>query len=156
MQDIGPLLPEIAAPTLFMWGMEDDFLGPEYPLWLAAGMQRASVHVMDRVSHHLQGGTPPATTPWSSTPSWTGWSREAARGSRPGRARVGGARAAGPRLHGADRLGDTGRSADRPPGRRARPHSPGPGQRRAPSPTGGPEEGWGGRSDTSADALGAP
>ena len=58
MQDISGVLSEIAAPTLFMWGLEDDFLGPEYPLWLASGMRRASVHVMERASHHLQEERP--------------------------------------------------------------------------------------------------
>ena len=58
MQNIGPRLPEIQAPTLFAWGMEDDFLGPEYPLSLAASMPRGNLVVMDRSSHHLQEERP--------------------------------------------------------------------------------------------------
>ncbi len=58
MQDIGSRLGEIEAPTLFVWGMEDDFLGPEYPLSLAAAMQRGNLVVMDRSSHHLQEERP--------------------------------------------------------------------------------------------------
>ncbi|MDH4118491.1 MAG: alpha/beta fold hydrolase [Acidimicrobiia bacterium] len=58
MQNIGPDLPKIEAPTLFVWGMEDDFLGPDYPLSLAASMPRGNLHVMDRASHHLQEERP--------------------------------------------------------------------------------------------------
>lgn len=57
-QDLSAALPTITTPTLFAWGLQDDFLGPEYPLWLAARMPRAGVHVMDRVSHHLQEERP--------------------------------------------------------------------------------------------------
>lgn len=59
-QDLSHALPRVTAPTLFAWGMQDDFLGPEYPLWLASRMPAAGVHVMDRVSHHLQEERPRA------------------------------------------------------------------------------------------------
>ena len=58
MQDLSTELARIEAPTLFCWGLEDDFLGPEYPLWLAARLPRGNVFVMDRASHHLQEERP--------------------------------------------------------------------------------------------------
>lgn len=59
-QDLTAELGRIAAPTLFVWGMHDAFLTPDYPLMLARMVPRGNLHVMDRVSHHLQEERPTA------------------------------------------------------------------------------------------------
>jgi pimeloyl-ACP methyl ester carboxylesterase len=43
-----------------MWGMQDAFLTPDYPLMLARMVPGGSLHVMDRSSHHLQEERPEA------------------------------------------------------------------------------------------------
>lgn len=57
-QDLTAELGQVAAPALFMWGMNDAFLTPDYPLMLARMVQRGNLHVMDHVSHHLQEEQP--------------------------------------------------------------------------------------------------
>ncbi|NDK91513.1 alpha/beta hydrolase [Gordonia desulfuricans] len=57
-QDLTPALGQIQAPTLFLWGLHDGFLTPDYPLMLARMVPRASLHVMERVSHHPQEERP--------------------------------------------------------------------------------------------------
>lgn len=59
-QDLTEQLGRIEAPTLFMWGREDAFLTPDYPLMLARMVKRGNLHVMDHVSHHLQEERPGA------------------------------------------------------------------------------------------------
>jgi pimeloyl-ACP methyl ester carboxylesterase len=59
-QDLTAELGRIQAPTLFMWGMQDAFLTPDYPLMLARMVPGGSLHVMDRSSHHLQEERPEA------------------------------------------------------------------------------------------------
>ncbi|OHV44643.1 MULTISPECIES: alpha/beta fold hydrolase [unclassified Pseudofrankia] len=59
-QDLTDELALIEAPTLFMWGREDAFLTPDYPMMLARMVKRGSLHVMDHVSHHLQEERPAA------------------------------------------------------------------------------------------------
>lgn len=59
-QDLTAELGRIEAPTLFMWGREDAFLTPDYPLMLARMVKRGNLHVMDQVSHHLQEERPGA------------------------------------------------------------------------------------------------
>ncbi|AWB93697.1 alpha/beta fold hydrolase [Aeromicrobium chenweiae] len=59
-QDLTERLGQIEAPTLFMWGREDAFLTPDYPMMLARMVQRGNLHVMDHVSHHLQEERPGA------------------------------------------------------------------------------------------------
>jgi pimeloyl-ACP methyl ester carboxylesterase len=59
-QDLTDRLGQIEAPTLFMWGREDAFLTPDYPMMLARMMPRGNLHVMDHVSHHLQEERPGA------------------------------------------------------------------------------------------------
>ena len=59
-QDLSGDLGLIDAPTLFMWGMFDGFLTPDYPLMCANLVARGNLHVMDRVSHHLQEEAPEA------------------------------------------------------------------------------------------------
>jgi pimeloyl-ACP methyl ester carboxylesterase len=59
-QDLTQELARIEAPVLFMWGREDAFLTPDYPLMLSRMVPRGSVHVMDHVSHHLQEERPGA------------------------------------------------------------------------------------------------
>jgi pimeloyl-ACP methyl ester carboxylesterase len=59
-QDLTEQLGQIQAPTLFMWGREDGFLTPDYPLMLSRMVPRGNVHVMDHVSHHLQEERPGA------------------------------------------------------------------------------------------------
>lgn len=59
-QDLTARLGDVAAPTLFMWGMFDGFLTPDYPLMCANLVQRGNLHVMERASHHLQEERPEA------------------------------------------------------------------------------------------------
>ncbi|MFC9617026.1 alpha/beta fold hydrolase [Streptomyces sp. NPDC056938] len=59
-QDLTERLGRIQAPTLFMWGMHDAFLTPDYPLMLARMVPGGSLHVMDHSSHHLQEERPEA------------------------------------------------------------------------------------------------
>jgi len=59
-QDLTAELGRVEAPTLFMWGREDAFLTPDYPMMLARMVQRGNLHVMDHVSHHLQEERPAA------------------------------------------------------------------------------------------------
>ena len=59
-QDLTGELGRIEAPVLFIWGREDAFLTPDYPLMLSRMVPRGSLHVMDRVSHHLQEERPAA------------------------------------------------------------------------------------------------
>ncbi|AJZ84090.2 MULTISPECIES: alpha/beta fold hydrolase [Streptomyces] len=57
-QDLTAELGAIQAPTLFIWGMYDAFLTPDYPLMLARMVPKGNLHVMDLVSHHLQEERP--------------------------------------------------------------------------------------------------
>jgi 2-hydroxy-6-oxonona-2,4-dienedioate hydrolase len=57
-QELSGVIGTIEAPTLFMWGMYDAFLTPDYPLMLARMVPKGSLHVMDRASHHLQEERP--------------------------------------------------------------------------------------------------
>lgn len=59
-QDLTAELSLIEAPTLFIWGREDAFLTPDYPMMLARMVRRGSLHVMDHASHHLQEERPAA------------------------------------------------------------------------------------------------
>ena len=59
-QDLTAELGRIAAPALFIWGREDAFLTPDYPLMLSRMVPRGNLHVMDHVSHHLQEERPGA------------------------------------------------------------------------------------------------
>jgi pimeloyl-ACP methyl ester carboxylesterase len=57
-QDLTEELGRIQAPVLFMWGMQDAFLTPDYPLMLARMVPNGNLHVMDHASHHLQEERP--------------------------------------------------------------------------------------------------
>ena len=57
-QDLTAELGRIQAATLFMWGMQDAFLTPDYPLMLARMVPNGNLHVMDNASHHLQEERP--------------------------------------------------------------------------------------------------
>lgn len=57
-QDLTEELRRVSAPTLFLWGMYDAFLSPEYPLMLANMVEHGNLFVMDRVSHHPQEERP--------------------------------------------------------------------------------------------------
>lgn len=59
-QDLTDQLGRIEAPVLFMWGREDAFLTPDYPLMLSRMVQRGNLHVLDHASHHLQEERPAA------------------------------------------------------------------------------------------------
>jgi pimeloyl-ACP methyl ester carboxylesterase len=58
LQDLTADVMGLAVPVLFCWGMYDAFLTPDYPLMLARMAPFGSLHVMDRVSHHLQEERP--------------------------------------------------------------------------------------------------
>lgn len=57
-QDLTHELGLIEAPVLFLWGMYDAFLTPDYPLMLARMVARGNLHVMDHAAHHLQEERP--------------------------------------------------------------------------------------------------
>ena len=57
-QDLTTELGQVRAPTLFVWGMQDAFLTPDYPLMLARMVPNGNLHVMDHVSHHPQEERP--------------------------------------------------------------------------------------------------
>jgi pimeloyl-ACP methyl ester carboxylesterase len=57
-QDLTVELGRIPVPVLFLWGMHDAFLTPDYPLMLARMVPRGSLHVLDRAGHHLQEERP--------------------------------------------------------------------------------------------------
>lgn len=57
-QDLTAQVGGLKVETLFMWGMYDAFLTPDYPLMLASMVEQGSLHVMDRASHHLQEERP--------------------------------------------------------------------------------------------------
>ncbi|MGV9379462.1 alpha/beta fold hydrolase [Nonomuraea sp. NPDC003707] len=59
-QDLTAELAEIQAPALFMWGMQDAFLTPDYPLMLARMVPWGNLYVMDHAGHHLQEERPEA------------------------------------------------------------------------------------------------
>lgn len=59
-QDLTSQLSQIQAPVLFIWGREDAFLTPDYPLMLSRMVPRGNLHIMDHVSHHLQEERPAA------------------------------------------------------------------------------------------------
>jgi pimeloyl-ACP methyl ester carboxylesterase len=59
-QDLTAELGQIEAPVLFVWGMQDAFLTPDYPLMLARMVPRGNLYVMDHASHHLQEERPQA------------------------------------------------------------------------------------------------
>lgn len=57
-QDLSAELGRITAPVLFLWGMHDAFLTPDYPLMLARMIPKGNLHVMSEVSHHPQEERP--------------------------------------------------------------------------------------------------
>jgi len=57
-QDLTGHLARVDAPTLFVWGMFDGFLTPDYALMLASMLDHGHLYVMDRASHHLQEERP--------------------------------------------------------------------------------------------------
>lgn len=59
-QDLSPDLRSIAAPVLFVWGMHDYFLPPDYALMLANMVPEGHLHVMADVGHHLEEEQPEA------------------------------------------------------------------------------------------------
>jgi pimeloyl-ACP methyl ester carboxylesterase len=57
-QDLTRELGAIGAPVLFLWGMYDAFLGPDYALMLARMVTGGNLYVMDRAGHHPQEERP--------------------------------------------------------------------------------------------------
>lgn len=57
-QDLTEQLGRIRCPVLFLWGMHDAFLPPEYALGLARLVPQGQLHVMDNTSHHPQEERP--------------------------------------------------------------------------------------------------
>jgi 2-hydroxy-6-oxonona-2,4-dienedioate hydrolase len=57
-EDLSERLAEIECPVLFLWGMHDPFVPPEYALMLARRVRAGQVHVLDRASHHPQEERP--------------------------------------------------------------------------------------------------
>ena len=52
--DVGPRLPEVAAPALVIWGRDDRFVPLDTGLRLVAGLPRADLHVYSRCGHWAQ------------------------------------------------------------------------------------------------------
>ena len=59
-QDLSGHLRLIRAPVLFIWGMHDAFLPPDYALMLANMVPDGHLHVMARAAHHLEEERPAA------------------------------------------------------------------------------------------------
>lgn len=57
-QELTDDLPRITCPTLFLWGMYDAFLTPDYALMLSSRVPRGNLYVMDQAAHHLQEERP--------------------------------------------------------------------------------------------------
>lgn len=57
-QDLSGHIGRVQSPVLFMWGMYDAFLTPDYALMLASMVDRGNLYVMDRASHHMQEERP--------------------------------------------------------------------------------------------------
>lgn len=57
-QDLSAELGRIEAPALFLWGMYDAFLTPDYPLMLARMIPKGNLYVMSHASHHPQEERP--------------------------------------------------------------------------------------------------
>lgn len=57
-EDLTPAMRSLAQPVLFMWGLHDYFLTPDYPLMLTNLVRNGSLHVMARAAHHLQEERP--------------------------------------------------------------------------------------------------
>jgi len=57
-QDLTAELGMIQSPVLFLWGMQDAFLTPEYALLLARMVPKGNLYVMDHASHHLEEERP--------------------------------------------------------------------------------------------------
>jgi len=53
-EDLGPVLHTIKSRVLFLWGLYDPFLVPEYALSLARTVPNGDVYVMDKASHHME------------------------------------------------------------------------------------------------------
>lgn len=57
-QDLSVELAEVGCPTMFVWGLHDAFLQPDYPMMLTRMVRRAQLHVLDAASHHPQEERP--------------------------------------------------------------------------------------------------
>ncbi|MES9539416.1 MULTISPECIES: alpha/beta hydrolase [unclassified Actinomadura] len=57
-EDLGPLLPEVAAPVLLLWGSADPFAGVDYAARLAAALPAAVLEVLPDTAHHPQEERP--------------------------------------------------------------------------------------------------
>ncbi|OLT18702.1 hypothetical protein BJF78_01030 [Pseudonocardia sp. CNS-139] len=59
-EDLGPVLGEVAAPTLVVHGRHDPFAGPEYAAFLADALPAGDLAVLGRTAHHPQSERPAA------------------------------------------------------------------------------------------------
>lgn len=59
-QDLTDALRQIPARVLFLWGLHDAFLTPDYPLMLTNLVPDGHLHVMARAAHHLEEEHPEA------------------------------------------------------------------------------------------------
>ena len=57
-QELSAELGLVVCPTLFLWGMYDAFLTPDYALMLASRVGAGNLFVMDHAGHHLQEERP--------------------------------------------------------------------------------------------------
>ncbi|MFD0533188.1 alpha/beta fold hydrolase [Actinomadura luteofluorescens] len=57
-EDLGPLLPEVAAPVLLLWGSADPFADIGYAARLAAALPAADLEVLPDTAHHPQEERP--------------------------------------------------------------------------------------------------
>lgn len=52
-EDLTEKLPKVAAPCLFFWGKQDEFVPLAYVLRMSRTVQYGDVHIMHKASHHL-------------------------------------------------------------------------------------------------------
>ena len=57
-EDLGPLLPDVTAPVLLLWGSADPFAGVGYASRLAAALPAAVLEVLPGTAHHPQEERP--------------------------------------------------------------------------------------------------
>jgi pimeloyl-ACP methyl ester carboxylesterase len=57
-QDLTNELGQIQCPVLFLWGIHDAFLQPDYPMMLTRMVPRGQLHILDAASHHPQEERP--------------------------------------------------------------------------------------------------
>lgn len=57
-ENLAPIFPRVAAPTLILWGLHDWFGGIDVPMLMLNQFADARLHVIGNAAHHLQSECP--------------------------------------------------------------------------------------------------